>query len=277
MASQPPSEVMATRAADPHDPALNLHQRMLLVMERIGYIPKEGTGPQAQGSYKFAKVEHIKDAVRDELVRAGVMVHTSFDGRDIQTFSGTNREGAARTTILATVWGTMTFVNVDAPDDRMINSILGQGIDNQDKAISKAMTSADKYGLLNAFQIPTGEDPDESGVDLPGQPARATQGHAQQQGGAQPRQNNQSTTNGAVDADGVPFPQEPGGQYGAVVNRPPQQQRTSRAEGDRCPVHDRPWKAGNKGGGYCTAKNENGAYCNERAPHGWRPDPASER
>src|SRR4051794_20575153 len=93
-----------TAKAPDRDPDLNLAQRMLLVMERIGFIPKEGVGPASQGGYAFARVEHIKDKVRDELVRVGVMVYTSFDRIDVEVIGGDKRA------IKAVVQGSMTFV-----------------------------------------------------------------------------------------------------------------------------------------------------------------------
>jgi hypothetical protein len=226
MAPEPKPDLTAKAVG--HDPDLNLDQRMLLAMQKIGFIPKEGTGPEAQGSYKFARVEHIKDKVRDTLIEVGVMVYVSFDGRDVQVLSGTNREGNARTSILATVWGTMTFVNVDKPDDRRDVAIHGQGIDSQDKAVSKATTSADKYGLLNAFQIPTGDDPDASGEDVPtaGTPNRPV---------SRPPRQTEPPADGGYGADSGGY--DDGDDAG------------------KCPKHNRAWKAGQYGY-YCSAKDD---------------------
>lgn len=236
MATEPTpiKSVDLTARAPGHDVDLNLDQRMMLAMQKIGFIPKEGTGPEAQGSYKFARVEHIKDRVRDVLIEVGVMVYVSFDGREVQILSGTNREGAARTSILATVWGTMTFVNVDHPEDRREVAIHGQGIDSQDKAISKATTSADKYGLLNAFQIPTGDDPDATGEDVPTQSGRRVES-------SPPRRTERSSRpTEDVEASDSGDGSDPG----------------------KCPKHNRAWKAGQYGY-YCSAKDDSTerGYC----------------
>ena len=45
-----------------------------------------------------------------------------------------------------------------AEDDEIT---YGDGVDTQDKAPGKAMTYADKYALLKAYKIVTGEDPDQ--------------------------------------------------------------------------------------------------------------------
>ena len=39
---------------------------------------------------------------------------------------------------------------------------FGDGVDTQDKAPGKAMTYGDKYALLKAYKIVTGDDPDQN-------------------------------------------------------------------------------------------------------------------
>lgn len=53
------------------------------------------------------------------------------------------------------------FVNIDKPEEKIKVTTYGDGIDSQDKSVGKAMTYADKYALLKAYKIITGEDPDQ--------------------------------------------------------------------------------------------------------------------
>jgi hypothetical protein len=55
-----------------------------------------------------------------------------------------------------------TFVNIEKPDEVVKIITYGDGVDTQDKAPGKAMTYADKYALLKAYKIVTGEDPDQT-------------------------------------------------------------------------------------------------------------------
>lgn len=55
------------------------------------------------------------------------------------------------------------FVNIEKPDEYIEIVTYGDGVDSQDKAPGKAMTYADKYALLKAYKIQTGEDPDAEG------------------------------------------------------------------------------------------------------------------
>ncbi len=57
---------------------------------------------------------------------------------------------------------TYRFVNVDKPDEYIEIISYGDGVDPSDKACGKAMTYADKYALMKAYKISTGEDPDQT-------------------------------------------------------------------------------------------------------------------
>lgn len=54
------------------------------------------------------------------------------------------------------------FVNVDKTEESIEIKTYGDGIDTQDKAPGKAMTYGDKYALMKAYKIITGEDPDQN-------------------------------------------------------------------------------------------------------------------
>lgn len=55
------------------------------------------------------------------------------------------------------------FVNIDNPQEYIDIPTYGDGVDTQDKAPGKAMTYGDKYALMKAYKIITGEDPDQNG------------------------------------------------------------------------------------------------------------------
>lgn len=55
------------------------------------------------------------------------------------------------------------FVNIDNPQEYIDIPTYGDGVDTQDKAPGKAMTYGDKYALMKAYKIITGDDPDQNG------------------------------------------------------------------------------------------------------------------
>lgn len=56
---------------------------------------------------------------------------------------------------------TYRFVNMDNPAEFVDIVTYGDGVDPQDKAPGKAMTYSDKYALLKAYKVETGDDPDQ--------------------------------------------------------------------------------------------------------------------
>ena len=54
------------------------------------------------------------------------------------------------------------FVNIDKPEEYINITSYGDGLDVGDKSVGKAMTYADKYALMKAYKIITGEDPDQN-------------------------------------------------------------------------------------------------------------------
>ena len=53
------------------------------------------------------------------------------------------------------------FVNIDNPEEYIDITSYGDGVDSQDKAPGKAITYSDKYALLKAYKIITGDDSDQ--------------------------------------------------------------------------------------------------------------------
>ena len=64
---------------------------------------------------------------------------------------------------------TYRFINIENPDEYIDIVSYGDGIDSQDKSVGKAMTYADKYALMKAYKIVTGDDPDQN----PSQPLKS--------------------------------------------------------------------------------------------------------
>lgn len=57
------------------------------------------------------------------------------------------------------------FVNLDNTSDFIETVAYGDGVDSLDKAPGKAMTYSDKYALMKAYKMLTGDDPDQNASD----------------------------------------------------------------------------------------------------------------
>ena len=82
--------------------------------------------------------------------------------RDIlQTKKEYNGQVTEGNQIFLRIETTYKFVNVEKPEETIEVITYGDGVDTQDKAPGKAMTYADKYALLKAYKIISGDDPDQ--------------------------------------------------------------------------------------------------------------------
>lgn len=77
------------------------------------------------------------------------------------TIESTDYKGNVRKQLFERIKTVYRFVNVEKPDEYVDIPTFGDGIDSGDKSVGKAMTYADKYALLKAYKIVTGEDPDD--------------------------------------------------------------------------------------------------------------------
>lgn len=89
--------------------------------------------------------------IKRELVESNVYTTT-------QEYKGETKE---KLTVFMRLKTTYRFVNTEKPEEHLDIESFADGVDTQDKAPGKAMTYADKYALMKAYKIRTGEDPDQ--------------------------------------------------------------------------------------------------------------------
>lgn len=152
---------------------MNIYQRMSAATAEISRVSKNLEVGFGKSSYKavgeadvLAAVKPVEEKygiysfpVSREIVESGVLENVSeYNGQ-----TTTKKQFQMR---VSTVY---RFVNVDKPDEYLDITTYGDGVDSQDKAPGKAMTYADKYALLKAYKIMTGDDPDQNmSADLKG-------------------------------------------------------------------------------------------------------------
>lgn len=136
----------------------NIFQRMAAVtaaLKTVGKNLEVGTG---RSSYKAVAERDILDAVKPAEEANGVYSYPS--GRELIESRTIERDGA-NPIYFTRYKTTYTFVNIDNPEDKIDMVTYSEGIDTGDKGSGKAMTYGDKYALMKAYKISTGEDPDQ--------------------------------------------------------------------------------------------------------------------
>lgn len=136
-----------------------LVKKLAKVMQEVKYIQKRGFNKFHQ--YRYATESDVAEKIRESLAEQNVVMipnMTSHSIREHTTAKG-NRE------YITTVVMEFKFIDGDSGEE-ITFTMIGEGQDPGDKGPYKAITGAQKYALMKAFMIPTGDDPEaDEGVD----------------------------------------------------------------------------------------------------------------
>lgn len=138
---------------------------MSAITNEIQRVAKNLRVDAGKSSYKAVGEADVLEAVKpaeekygvysypvdSEIVESGVLTSES-------TYNGQPKKTERQFMRLRRVY---RFVNMDNPAEYVDVATYGDGLDSGDKAPGKAMTYADKYALLKAYKITTGDDPDQ--------------------------------------------------------------------------------------------------------------------
>lgn len=149
----------------------NIFQRMSAITAELRTVAKNLTVPTGgKNSYKAVSERDILDAVKPLEEKHGVYSYpvsrtvlesNLLESENAYTDQRGNTTVKKTTTFMTRIETVYRFVNVDDPLDYIETTTFAEGIDSQDKGSGKAMTYADKYALMKAYKISTGDDPDQ--------------------------------------------------------------------------------------------------------------------
>ena len=144
----------------------NIFQRMAAITDELGVVAKNLSVKAGGGSYKAVSERDIIDAVKPLETKYRVYSFPSdrkiLESDTLETEKTYNGNTTKSTTFFTRVQTEYTFINIDNPLDRFTTIVFSEGIDPGDKGSGKAMTYADKYALMKAYKISTGDDPDQN-------------------------------------------------------------------------------------------------------------------
>ena len=135
---------------------LNIFQRINCVMKEVTYVQKESK--KVNGQYTFVSHDAVTGRLHEPMAKHGIVM--------IPHISEIEQDGN-RTKVKMDV----SFVNIDNPEDKIVITQYGYGIDTQDKGIGKAQSYAVKYALLKLFCLETGDDVEKDSIEY--QPSKA--------------------------------------------------------------------------------------------------------
>lgn len=129
-----------------------IYAKMAAIMADIDPIAKSKTNTQQ--NYKFRGIDEIYQGVQQVMARHGVFSIPQV----IEDRSETHTSKSGSVLIYRILKINYPFYAEDGSS--VVVTVIGEGMDSGDKASNKAMSSAEKYALLQAFKIPTAEPKD---------------------------------------------------------------------------------------------------------------------
>ena len=147
--------------------ALNIYQRMAAITAELQTVAKNLNVDTGKGKgYKAVSERDVIDAVKPLEAKHGVYSYPAsrrvLESAALESESEWNGKVTKKTTFFERIETVYRFVNTDDPTDFIETTTFAEGIDSQDKGSGKAMTYADKYALMKAYKISTGDDPDQT-------------------------------------------------------------------------------------------------------------------
>lgn len=142
----------AQRKSDRRD----VGQKIIRIMEEVGgYIQKKGKNEFHK--YKYVMEADVMDLVGKACLKHGLVIVP----RTIRTkMEKMEALGSAKPFLLTTVKVVYDFIDTDTGSSLSVE-MEGQGADNQDKGIYKAITGATKYALMKTLLLSSGDDPEQ--------------------------------------------------------------------------------------------------------------------
>lgn len=140
------------------DHSMNIYQRMLKAQSMVETVSKNLQVDAGKQRYKAVSERDILDAVKKVEDKCGIYSYP-FERKVYENKATVNKNGYETQWMrIQTVY---RFINIDKPEEFIDVTTYGDGVDTMDKAPGKAMTYADKYALMKAYKISTGDDPDK--------------------------------------------------------------------------------------------------------------------
>lgn len=143
----------------------NIYRRLAAITAELQTVAKNLDVQTGGGkSYRAVSERDIIDAVKPLEAKYGVYSYpidrVTEASEILESESTYGDKTTKKTTFYSRIRTTYRFVNVDDPLDYIDTVVFSVGLDSQDKGDGKAMTYGDKYALMKAYKISTGDDPD---------------------------------------------------------------------------------------------------------------------
>lgn len=151
---------------------MNIYEKLLNITNEIATVNKNLVVGEGKSQYKAVGEADVLKAVKEleykykiysfpysrKIVDNQILVTEKV----FENYNKETTETQRSTKQFLRIETTYRFINIEKPEEFIDVITYGDGIDSQDKAPGKAMTYSDKYALLKAYKMITGDDPDQN-------------------------------------------------------------------------------------------------------------------
>lgn len=129
---------------------MNLHEKLLEIRKTCPYLKKENPGY----NYKYVSSSQTLAAFRAKMDELGVLLVPEI----VSSRFTEVKDQKGNPEYFTELEMKFTWVDVNNPGDTLVCHWAGQGVDNKEKGVGKALTYAEKYFLLKTFNVATDKD-----------------------------------------------------------------------------------------------------------------------
>ena len=145
---------------------MNIYEKLQAITSELGVVEKNlNVEITKTRSYKAVSERDVLDNVKPLETKYRVYsypIERKVIDSDVLVKENEYNGNITKTnTLFLRMEVTYRFINIDNPEEYVDVKTFGDGLDTGDKAPGKAMTYADKYGLMKAYKLSTGDDPDK--------------------------------------------------------------------------------------------------------------------
>ena len=149
---------------------MNIYEKLSAIANEIGTVAKNleidtGKGKGYKAVSEADVLRTIKPIEHKHRVFSYPCMRNVIESGEFVTSFEVKGEKKERKQLFLRIETVYRFVDMDDPTQYIEVTTYGDGLDSGDKATGKAMTYADKYALLKAYKIVTGDDPDQEASD----------------------------------------------------------------------------------------------------------------
>lgn len=145
---------------------MNIYEKLAAITAELNAVAKNLKVGEGKASYKAVGEADVLAAVKPLEEKYKIYSYPSsrriVESDVITTKKVYNGQESETSKFFMRVETVYRFVNTENPEEFVEVTTYGDGVDSGDKAPGKAMTYGDKYALLKAYKIITGDDPDQT-------------------------------------------------------------------------------------------------------------------